>query len=99
MEENLAYKVFIRFLKEEGVYSQFKRNFKEQTSTRIVWANGSKPNFVSCDKVMSMKDFTFNIKNKADILNWAFSWADTIQGHNFWEILSSKWSNKWMRSI
>lgn len=99
MEENLAYKYFIRFLKEEGVYIQFKRNFKEQTSIRLAWANGSKSSFSSCDKVISMKDFTFNIKNKANILGWAFSWANTIQGQHFWETLSDKWANEWTRII
>ena len=96
--ENIAYKKFIRFLKNEGAFIAFKFNFKTQVNIRKSWANGSKEKFIDCEKVEGMKDFSFNIKDKGDLLNWAFSWAETKQGHEFWEKLSAKWVNSFKKN-
>ena len=71
---------FLRFLKEEGVYSEWVYNIRKQ---HPIW---DKKFWEGTLKAM------FNEKNKCinGIYN-AFYWDDTRQGNDFWLKLNNKW--------
>ena len=74
---------FLRFLKEEGVYSEWVYNIYEQHHI--------------CDKKFwecTLKSM-FNEKRKcSDCINYAFCWGRTKQGNDFWLKLDEKWKCK-----
>ena len=76
-------KKFFRFLKEEGVYSEWVYNIRKQHPI--------------CDKKFwecTLKSM-FSEKYKcAGGISSAFCWAGTRQGYNFWLKLSIKWIDK-----
>ena len=76
-------KRFLRFLKEEGVYSEWIYNIsKQHTQTDL--------DFLEC-KLKAI----FNEEDKcAEAINYAFCWDDTRQGYNFWLKLYNKWNDK-----
>ncbi len=74
---------FLRFLKEEGVYSEWVYNIRQQhpTTDFIFW----KVNF----------NAIFNEEEKCGGgINYAFCWRRTKQGHEYWSKLSNKWNCK-----
>ena len=74
---------FLRFLKEEGVYSEWVYNIRKQhpTTDFIFW----KVNF----------NAIFNEEEKCGGgINYAFCWRRTKQGHEYWRTLSNKWNCK-----
>ncbi len=77
-------KNFFRFLKEEGVYGEWVYNIYEQ---HPIW-----------DKKFWEYRWKYELlseKNHCEEgINYAFCWADTIQGHGFWSALNYKWVNK-----
>ena len=83
--KNMTWKEkFLRFLKEEGVYSKWVYNIYEQHPTSDIhfWEYRWKYEVLS-------------EKNQCEEgIIYAFSWADTIQGQEFWSALSSKWVKK-----
>ena len=74
-------KRFKRFLKEENVYPQYRRNLLNSKHKYVI----------------------FNLKYKHDVysffcessieglINHAFCWAETKEGHDFWNKLNIKW--------
>ena len=74
---------FLRFLKEEGVYSEWVYNIRKQHPIwdKKFWEGTLKAIFSEEDKC-------------AGGISSAFCWADTIQGYNFWLKLSNKWNCK-----
>ena len=68
-------RLFIRFLKEEKVYRPFKRNYTIQP------LHGRKETLVKFLKKTE----------KEDAIRGAFTWRNTIEGHDFWDIMNSKW--------
>ena len=94
MEENLICKSFKRFLKENGVYSQFRKNFYIQSKIRKIWCNQSFTNRFSKYIVGdSLQDLCEDINDKSLILNYSFDWSKTPQGHEFWAEISKRWLN------
>ena len=76
-------KKFLRFLKEEGVYSEWIYNIYEQ---HTIWDN----EFWE----IGLKNI-FNEKEKCcGGISYAFCWDRTKQGYNFWLKLSIKWNDK-----
>ena len=74
---------FLRFLKEEGVYSEWVYNIREQ---HPIW---DKKFWKGTLKAM------LNEKNKcAGGISSAFCWSDTRQGCYFWLKLNTKWKDK-----
>ena len=71
---------FLRFLKEEGVYSKWVYNIYEQhpTSDLIFWTRNLKAIFSEEYKCI-------------EAINYAFYWAYTRQGCDFWAELDEKW--------
>jgi hypothetical protein len=68
-------KLFIRFLKEEKVYRPFKRNYSMQPM------HDSKETLISFLKKTE----------KEDAIRGAFFWRNTIEGQDFWAVVSNKW--------
>ena len=74
---------FLRFLKEEGVYSEWVYNIREQHPTTDLdfWKVNFKALFCEEEKC-------------GGGINYAFCWAYTRQGHEYWRTLSNKWNCK-----
>ena len=77
-------KKFFRFLKEKGVYGEWVYNIYEQ---HPIW-----------DKKFWEYRWKYELLSEKyhceEGINFAFCWADTKQGHEFWSALNSKWVNK-----
>ena len=69
-------KLFIRFLKENGVFKKFTINFNEY------WEKKGNPKKI-CEYLED--------KPSSYFLTGAFNWKDSNEGHNFWEYLSDDW--------
>ena len=74
---------FFRFLKEEDVYGEWVYNIRKQHPIwdKKFWEGTLKAIFSEEDKC-------------AEAINYAFHWADTRQGYNFWLKLDNKWNTK-----
>ncbi len=78
-------KQFIEFLKEKGVYRQFRDNVKNNTT-------GDETDF---NKLLETA-----MKNESmpEIFSDGFLWAETdrqCEGHDFWNALDMEWTNKY----
>ena len=83
-----------RFLKDNGAYSSFRKNFlnKESSFIRTEWI-----------KCSFKKNYTENVPNgelfKAycksvpsdECITYAFEWGDTKEGFTFWDDLDKLW--------
>ena len=72
---------FLRFLKEEGVYSEWVYNIYEQ---HPIWDK----TFWEC----KLKEILSEDKKCSEAIFYAFDWADTRQGCYFWSKLNNKWT-------
>ena len=74
---------FLRFLKEEGVYSEWVYNIRKQHPTNDVffWK-------------FRLKEIFSEDKKCGEGINYAFRWSDTRQGCYFWSKLNTKWKDK-----
>lgn len=82
--------IFITFLKEHNVLEEYRTNFIRQ-SNRHKWTFENYLNPLTTTKMTS-----FIIKGEiGELINYAFTWANTDQGHNFWQHLSCEWKRKW----
>lgn len=80
---------FIRFLKENKIYSAYFRNLK---------SNNSPLTMFNCAYKHSMKIFF----SDGDPFNWltdCFCWADQKEGHGFWENFHVEWQKIKMDEI
>ncbi len=77
-------KKFLRFLKEEGVYSEWIYNIYEQ---HPIWDN-------EFWEKMWENEVLSEDKKCAGGISSAFCWDRTKQGYNFWIKLSIKWNTK-----
>lgn len=74
-------KKFFRFLKEEGVYQLYIDNLYEQ---HPIWDNEF------WEKMWENE--VLSEENKCiDGIDYAFCWANTRQGNDFWLKLNNKW--------
>lgn len=88
IKENIR-KKFYRFLKENGVYRAFINEFNTpgQRNLRCYWLKDYQPTL----QLFSLNEYCNNIREKKEIVNYAFSWSDTKQGHDFWSYISEDW--------
>lgn len=82
-EERKEYiKRFKRFLKEENVYPQYRSNLLNNKNKYSFFNSRCKHNvyrfFCEC--------------SIWDLLNYAFCWVETKEGHYFWKKLNIKWN-------
>ena len=99
MKGNSISNIFKRFLKENGAYAQYRKEFIKQKGQREKWIKSYKIHFKH--DVASKKEnyeppfdaFCKNIKDKENILNFSFIWADSNfkDARLFWECLRVKW--------
>ncbi len=71
-------KLFIRFIKDEGIYNHFFNSLKKYNNSKSA-------------NMYSPKAYLKRTK-KYDAFRNAFVWASTIEGHEFWMNLDQKWS-------
>ena len=76
-------KKFFRFLKEEGVYSEWVYNIRKQhpQTDLVFWTRNLNAIFSEEEKC-------------GGGINYAFYWRRTKQGHEYWRKLSNKWNCK-----
>ena len=77
-------KKFFRFLKEKGVFQLYIDNINEQHlgSDYIFWEK-------------MWKNEVLSEENKCiEGIDYAFCWADTKQGHDFWSKIDDEWKDK-----
>lgn len=91
MERNYT-KKFIRFLKENGVFAAFTREFYniDQIEKRNKWTEEFTQIFDKKPSV-SLIDYCEKIKYEEDFIQYAFLWSKTKQGDEFWRKLSFEW--------
>ena len=86
--------IFIQFLKKNNVLKKYKENITQLIPSSR-W--GEKMNPLSCDRLQDRTkgfkiDGTFNYETYfRELINWAFCWRDTPQGHIFWRIIDLRW--------
>ena len=88
MEENIRKKLY-RFLKENGVYRAFINEFNMpcQKEQRNIWLSVHQNSLQNT----KLNEYCEGMKEKNQIVNFAFKWVDSEQGHEFWEEISEKW--------
>lgn len=82
-------KLFIKFLKKYNVFGRYMIIFNNQRleewdyyKSRFSIKEQSFKNFLKC--VVEKSDYS-------EFLNRSFIWADTEEGHDYWERLSNEW--------
>ena len=80
---------FIRFLKENKIYSAYFRNLKSNTSQFTAFNYQYKH---SAKKFFSDEDPLYWLTD-------CFCWADQKEGHEFWEKFHIKWQKTKMNEI
>ncbi len=76
----MDYKIsFINFLKKNNIYEKFRFNF-ERENHMLLARNG-----------MSFKKFLLEKKPNLYIYD-AFTWSETVEGHDYWQRYSNKWA-------
>ena len=87
---------FLQFLKEYDAFKKYKQNIIKQSidKSRL----GDVLNILSCQKFILTnsrhgQDFQY-YQYFTQLINYAFCWSETPQGHNYWENLSVKWGNE-----
>ena len=72
--------MFVRFLKDQGAYTKFVKNFKKASSeaTRRAW--------VATTNYCSWEQLPLEI-----LLSFAFIWNETDEGDKYWRDLDAKW--------
>ena len=77
-------KKFFRFLKEKGVFQLYIDNINEQHPGL---------DYIFWEKMW--KNEVLSEENKCiEGIDYAFCWADTKQGHDFWSKIDYEWKDK-----
>ena len=98
MTRKLTYREIVRefllFLKTENAYKGYINAIKLQRKSQFKnWGN-----YINILTINSLKE-CFKFKNSIDyLIDNAFHWASTKEGHDFWSALDKKWHDK-MRNI
>lgn len=92
MEDIEIKKIFFRFLKDEGAFASFKNNFCLQTKRRQKWCEREGGEVFKNKEAESFDSYFNNLVNKKNLIEWAFSWADTKQEN--WYELDRKWQKR-----
>ena len=95
MGKYIGYTRFCRFLKEKGLYRCFLNEFIRpfQTNMRANWLIVGNSVFKPIVNRNSMEEFCDKLIDKKLIINYAFSWRDTQEGHEFWDNLAREWQD------
>ena len=87
---------FLQFLKANDAFKKYKQNIIAQSidKSRL----GDVLSILSCQKFILAnsihgQDFQY-YQYFTQLINYAFCWSETPQGHGYWENLSVKWGNE-----
>lgn len=84
---------FFRFLKNRNCFAQFIKRFncKESVSERMLWANRIHKGAFTGEISIGFVSYFNNLKRPADLLQYAFLWEKTKEGHEFWKTIGEEW--------
>lgn len=90
----LIIKEFIKFLSKNNVLKQYVTNISLQSYYRLESSN--KANIFSILSIRNgaffyMNEFQINKYGGEELINYAFNWSRTVEGHDFWSTMSYKW--------
>lgn len=81
---------FLLFLKTEHVYKRYITLVKTQRKSQIKnWGNS-----INILTISHIKQCFKNSDNLCNLIDYAFLWAATTEGHEFWLALNDKWRDK-----
>lgn len=83
----------LRFLKEKGLFAAFERAFKEQNERRILWS-GIYCTYFKYSTNGSFVNYYMSLINKKNFFQFAFEWAKTCEGDNFWRNIDTMWKEQ-----
>jgi hypothetical protein len=91
---------FLQFLKEHDAFDNYKKNImKFINKSRF----GDVMNVLSCQRII---DLLYNGNGEVNyyeyfiqLINYAFCWRDTQQGHYYWEDLNILWRGEVLNFI
>lgn len=83
---------FLQFLKKHNAMAKYKHNIIETIDETKI---GDVLSVLSCKKMIDPhmrhgQDFNY-YGYYMQLINYAFCWSDTPQGHNYWENLNDLW--------
>ena len=86
---------FLQFLKKHDALDNYKKNImKFINKSRF----GDVMNVLSCPKIIGL---LYKVNGEVNyyeyftqLINYAFYWRDTQQGHNYWKELNSLWKDE-----
>ncbi len=93
MNKEIDFNEFIWFLKDNGVYTSFLRNFKSQTELRLSLCNIVYQSYFFGLVDKTLIDYYAKIISRKDIFILSFEWDDTKEGFDFWKKISDEYSN------
>ena len=91
---NLTYRefimMFLKFLKEEHIYKEYVTNLKNTHKASLrTFENHINP--------LTLMEFeVFENGYYSEMINYAFMWNRTPQGHVFWSTYHQKWQKKFI---
>lgn len=89
-EQKEIIRQFVKFLKKKDVYIEYKNNLmKDVNGDNYVGFTYGIQLRVLCSPSGSERKFSIYLAE--ELINYAFCWADTPQGHEFWSELSREW--------
>jgi len=94
MTRELTYREIVRefllFLKKENAYKQYIEAIKKQKTSEIKnWGNE-----INILTIPRLKECFINSSGLVYLIDSAFHWAVTKEGHDFWSALDKKWHGK-----
>jgi hypothetical protein len=93
MEKDIIKKKFFRFLKNRNCFAQFIKRFnsEEGISERLFWANRSHKAAFKEEISSGFVSYFGNLRKPSDLLQYAFLWEKTEEGHEFWKAIGEEW--------
>ena len=92
----LVIKLFIKFLKREGVLESYIKNLKSQRCYREY--SPHRNSIFSMEGILNGVLFEYRpfheTFNGGEMFNYAFCWSGTKEGSKFWAELSLKWKKE-----
>lgn len=92
----LIVKLFIKFLKREGVLKSYIKNLKSQRCYRE-YSTHRKSIFSTKDILngeLLKNRILYDTLKGEEMFNYAFCWSSTDEGQQFWAELSLKWKKE-----
>jgi hypothetical protein len=93
---------FFKFLKEKGAYTKYKRNiadcvirewyrYETKEEKRKHWQETYQYGIQI--RILSKGRYKLTYERCRELVNYAFTWSETPEKHQFWSKLSDEWTN------